>query len=371
MASSLAVELINHIMEYLYYDPDALRACSLTSRMWLFPSQLQLFNSVTLTDLRSLRKFGDLMRTSPRIAKLVRELCIDAHAASLGRDSQTWVRSVAPACLLPRRAAYAAVPLRELERSSSRRRLSPEHTHVHVCDGSALSGGQFSTHPNARSPGVFLSKALKALSGFALRLTGLTIGPFCPLKDICRLFRHTRIHTHLRRVEFPRVDYQEVPAVDTLLALIGPDLLHFKIGCAFECPPSVLEWLSDNVDFSRNTRLRSLEFTVIDNRSEAMGWIPFILSQVASTNTRLSRIVFNVSILFDTQMQHSEWQKIEAILSYARLWALTEVIFVRRGGLDMESFRWVMRNRFAELEVRNLLHVQDGGDWTKGERVRP
>lgn len=88
--SRLPQDICDAVIEHLYADTHALRACAATSRAWRHTSQRLLFASISLADAASANALLDLLDTSPYLAPFVRRLRIDAGQGYLDR-APPWV----------------------------------------------------------------------------------------------------------------------------------------------------------------------------------------------------------------------------------------------------------------------------------------
>ncbi|PCH35385.1 hypothetical protein WOLCODRAFT_107343 [Wolfiporia cocos MD-104 SS10] len=69
-------ELADKILDYLWDDPAALAACSLTCRAWVFNCRSHLFRKVDLTRAARRIRFAQVLSTSTGVGEHVRELTI-------------------------------------------------------------------------------------------------------------------------------------------------------------------------------------------------------------------------------------------------------------------------------------------------------
>jgi hypothetical protein len=69
-----AQELIDIIVDYLFDDPYALRACSQVGRSWSDRARSYIFSSIELFSEDDARSFGNVLKQSPRLAIYVQEV---------------------------------------------------------------------------------------------------------------------------------------------------------------------------------------------------------------------------------------------------------------------------------------------------------
>ncbi|KAJ6583096.1 hypothetical protein DFH09DRAFT_1145287 [Mycena vulgaris] len=87
--TTLPQELVDLILDHVHLDPDgreeSLRACALTARSFVRPSQIHLFSRVDSS--RALREFSGLILSSPHVAAYVQTLNIRTGPGSPGHTS--------------------------------------------------------------------------------------------------------------------------------------------------------------------------------------------------------------------------------------------------------------------------------------------
>lgn len=259
MPYTLPAEIQDHIIDFLYADPAALRACALASRRWRKASQYHIFRSVTITSEATLDRFADLTRSQPRgpvIASYVRELRLNAKSHWKGyAASQAWVTRVAvrlgPALAHIDTLHFEYIewdqlrvePATFLEFATSFARVSA--LHLHVCN--------FATFKDFENLViVFQQLAHLALDIIAwrddpaaafqqpvqlrlqLRLRSIHVRRYCTLHAIASWLMNTPSRASLTSVKFDTVDGADARAVGQLLRLLGRSLQHVKIGCKFD-----------------------------------------------------------------------------------------------------------------------------------------
>ncbi|KAI0930653.1 hypothetical protein AcV5_007312 [Taiwanofungus camphoratus] len=383
----LPTEVMYIIIEHNSSDVATLRASSLTCRSWLPASRRCLFHTVTLVDKDTLHRFSELIASADDIAHLVRELHVKAYGNCT--ETENWVYGVAPLLadkLVSLKSLWFShvewvnmcindTFLVQLRRFAGVQGLSfsscrfggsydflpivlafPRLSHLSIDvvtwadDVCYLNGNPFRNMPSPQD----------SLPPCPLQLSSITIGRHCDPSKLLLLaswFPSGTCYSSLRSVAFDVVDKERVGIIGRLLRSLGPSLEHVRLGCDFSIHQGRVR-LSDYIDISHNTGLRSLHIRLLDLQDHMMSWVPTLLSQISSTH--LSQIVFDIWLWHGRQLRNHMWDRIEWILSHPRYACVKEVVFVHRGELDLASARNAIEARLSSVrQVNKIVRVRE------------
>jgi hypothetical protein len=79
VSPAMAQELVDRVIDFLHDDSASLRVCALVHSHFRAPSQLHLFNKVTLRNLASVTPLGAALQHTPALARYIRELQLMNH----------------------------------------------------------------------------------------------------------------------------------------------------------------------------------------------------------------------------------------------------------------------------------------------------
>ncbi|KAH9941343.1 hypothetical protein B0H21DRAFT_753234 [Amylocystis lapponica] len=327
-------ELCDRTIDYLWDDPRALRACSLTCRAWLPSTRLHLFHSISLNGPNDCARLIAVLDVSAKASAglefYIRELTLsgrfDRHwnvwSNPKAMDiplSQLLVRLDRVECLKITAtrhvqnsgpdAADTADPYREMLRCLCQgpfaRSIRSLHlTHIAFPDSAdiecLLASYPRLTHlklshvyanrcsPSLQKPAHHVRKA--ALEDLVF------VNTDSPLTMADWLFETS--FGRLRTLDWQgRVTKDGQPVLKDLLRAAGPSLEHARLYLRLQREQVAQDWL---VDLSPCTRLVSLDLS-------CDRWLPSVLAQLRSPQLALITIKVHLFRGYEAQMDWSAW----------------------------------------------------------------
>ncbi|KDR78845.1 hypothetical protein GALMADRAFT_266269 [Galerina marginata CBS 339.88] len=337
-------ELTAEILNHLWDDENALKACSLACRAFLHTSQQHLFSKIVLWKGLPGHRFRDLLRSSPHLSLYVEYFEVsDLHGSWVWNDRTSI--SFCLSCLSNLRALVFHYPLEDLEETRWNNIIEeglldslidtlhlPSLTYLNLfCFPPALliKHGRNLTH-------------LVVESDFTESYTSHNISSTCCTSQEKISMDFLQVNIVDEGVERPRTlqDLYNTVDVTTLKRFSGcgdvgikchHDLWSFMKACAgtleeldFEpCSDAHIPEIStmDPIDWSTMTALRVLRIR-LEVTTPARGpminqfpWFMTLLDKLSPPNTRLEELVVHVNYAFCGQkIEVHHWAKLSALL---------------------------------------------------------
>lgn len=376
----LSNELVARIVDYLHNDTRSLKSCSLASHSFLARARHSLFEIVHL-NLRTCRKFLDILETSPGVGPYVKEV----HIAVSPRETPPWVDKHLPAisAKLPNvlrlyiggQAVYKAAPLIgfssiremhilacEIESTNafltllgSFPQLETMYTNE-MCvyrdaDPSADDGPPVSKRPPNLKSITFNSSrgdANKAMNWLVSRSFCQTLERYtaCPFQDI------------------------GLKAAGPLVKACGPVLKQFKLGLVAMKTQGGFGDIFGSEEFSlaKNTNLVTLELCSPAALAKLYGaddvsfdWFPLILAQVSSPY--IEEVGFYLWEEDLDQLSTSPWTRIVDLLASPQFSSLRKIAFHVWGNEEATSqITENVKQKFTRLADRGILRFDSTPD---------
>ncbi|THG98280.1 hypothetical protein EW026_g3881 [Hermanssonia centrifuga] len=186
----------------------------------------------------------------------------------------------------------------------------------------------------------------------AHRLTFLRIGRTCPVYPVKSWLATTSSLRYLRDLCLDELDPSDIADAGHMLSQLGRNLVRLKLGCRYDSDYWSQWKITDHIQLSRNTNLRSLHLGLIDTQDLLMIWVPLVLGQTRA----LESLTFDIRLWMQSQLNGENWNKLEEVLLGDRF---PRVTFVQKGNvdqqgpLDLEGTKAVLRARFPRLSAFN------------------
>ncbi|KAF9456844.1 hypothetical protein BDZ94DRAFT_312488 [Collybia nuda] len=396
--NDIPADIISTILYHLRHDHSTLRACSLISPIFLFPSRMYLYSEINLSvGSRQCRKFRDLLSSNPHLGVHVRHLSIkdsqEDHDSDVG-----WILSE-PA--LP--FVIESLPLL---RSFYLSCFKPDDNKLIL---------EWHTLPSGLKSSIFHLLQLATLEKVEFRSLRFPISIFCDspqlrcmhlpgcfldgaAKTIKQLYRHDK--TRLTQLSITAETYSS-DLIDTLthvfdvsqlrdLIILGPNPRMLKVAKELINSSALsmerFQWslpyfynstgyITSHIpmDLSIVSNLRVLEmgvdFWYENPKRDPFPWLFRTLSDIAkSGNTvNLERIVVGVTAegFGDHELRsligYSIWGDLDAILTggaYSKLQSVTIYLCALYTPGELSSV-WLapMKKRLPSLRAKGLLHI--------------
>ncbi|KAH9948534.1 hypothetical protein B0H21DRAFT_227544 [Amylocystis lapponica] len=383
-------EISDRIIDNLYDDKDALKACSLTCQCFLPRAQFHYFSTLTLNaDLW--HGFERLRATRPQAVELVRSLKL-THSGNFSDRNLAWNYVAISRMLESVRASawtFYAVTKLELHQVALtvpwtdmvvQHFLAVEELRVVGCIVSDATSLQKMATSFPRLKKLKMGELL-ILSGpddvepptlpeiSDLRFPSAFVDPQRPATRFLGWMIEKSLHTHIATLEIPIHRPREALVVQTLLEARGPGLKHLYFGLEPDGPADDL--LDTPLSLSPCTGLRTLGFWSLKlhhdepwNSTAHLGWMPVLLGQVNSPD--LEHIHFRIraggSSLKD--LNAIDWARVDDILAREEFEGLRRVtVEIVRGEAIKGFMTQYIKRRVPRLEARGIVryihHVSD------------
>ncbi|GBE83251.1 hypothetical protein SCP_0502990 [Sparassis crispa] len=363
----LPPEIFDHIIDFLWDDPSALAACSLTCRTWLPTTRLHLFRSVTLGGAHHCAQLNALLDASAAastgIPRYIRELCIltpwmdeHGHLNHLGQGltlllprlravqhlalaNVLWNPSFSPTtkqeeeCFLTFSPAVRTLRLSfvDFENPHDLLRFLSAYPQLRTVHMSNVSWG---SNAGLGAPSPVVVPELGA-GEKAIRIEDLTIvdtGQFqTAVEAMASLFLSPRFDLRLRRLHWGVYAFaSRGPGFKNVLRRAGTHLEELQIALYSLDTDAALP---DDVTLAHNTRLASLHIVSNTFAGVRCPWVPALLSTIASP--RLSQIIFTFLGTVGVDWAHVD----ESLSHLPRTLPRLVVTFGIHGGETVDAIR--------------------------------
>ncbi|KAL6305965.1 hypothetical protein BKA93DRAFT_189788 [Sparassis latifolia] len=330
-------EIFDFIIDYLWEDLWALRACSLTCRAWLPTTRLHMFNSVYLSGARRYLPFADLLTasaTSPiGLAHYVRELTLndaiseEAFIACLPSLALLYnvdilIVDKMPWEFLERQLTAAVFPMLKMlklrctsvENINSLYRFLFNHSKCKIVRIFVASYFPWSEVQQLSLPEIQTGE---------LSLEELVLKTPSPLESHAALVSfmlRAQVHLQVRKFQWASAGKGvERDGLRDLLQRIGESLEYLSLMIY----PSVCDRSGKqedtsitNLSLAHNSHLRSLEIVCPGNRTQSRcSWVSNVLDLITPIHARLQQITFISRGSFEIYVASLDWHHIDASLA--------------------------------------------------------
>ncbi|KAI1793949.1 hypothetical protein LXA43DRAFT_1092308 [Ganoderma leucocontextum] len=357
-------ELSDYIIDFLYDDPQSLRACASTCNAWAPASRFHLFRTVSLNSANSTTAFRRLLDSSPNLGLYVHDLAVAklTHVVTISLPDEA---------LEELRPAQNTLPS-ILAHSPNLQTLSLSHA-----DLKCFVDIRMLAHPTVSSLTVSycqfadLADVADLVSSFpslaSLSMSGLT------WKDEARTPTPARLPS-LRSLVLGRdmdseklfewleaalsarcASERDADLVGAFLKLAGPSLHDLSLDWSLTGDKTVV--LPDSMSLGECAALKhlSLEFPV--HFSAHLPWVTSFLATLGGTSLRSIsceiRLLGNIDAL--------DWEHLNKILSseaYSSLEALKYDVNVWPGvHKDFAEVEGLVRARLAAFDKKGMVHI--------------
>ena len=366
----LPAELCDHIIDHLWDDLSALRACSLTCKDWLPSSRFHLFRNVRLRHADDVQRFRALLASTPSVALCVRKLSFSADydgatPDGVALEDDAWVNDVVDILRLLQnvttlalarvrwhalheetRAAFEALSrtvhelfLFEVSFKASRDVIAflssfptlrdlyfdavswaedsptpfdaPSSSSSEIQDTASRMQLSYLFLDPKSSPTLVTEWLLRRPEGSEPRLQNIQLcwRDLTDTKPLGDLLRASGASLEALQIEFP--DGLPFPTADADAAGTGAD--------APAAADADADALADNLSLAHNTGLRALHFAGlrVDPRAPAAAGrlFPWVAAMLARVHARqLRELTFTLEVARAADLAALDWARVDALL---------------------------------------------------------
>ncbi|KAI0756603.1 hypothetical protein C8Q80DRAFT_1090923 [Daedaleopsis nitida] len=369
-------ELSDYIIDFLYEEPTALRACALTCRSWAPAARFHLFRSVILQNRDFTTPFQRLLHTAPDLGWYVRELTV---AKFVDGDSKP-PSSVA---VVPQESAAVAKAIPKIfANTPALRTLSLSHVDMKCISMSDLRGLK---HPSVSALSLsycqfaefadlvdlvacFPNVAELAISGLTWRneirvctpnpiptLQRITLGRDTDSEVLFAWFEAASFHTTVKMLTARCASQRDTDLLGPFVKLSGESLQHLDLDWSMTGDKTVV--LPESISLGNCAALEHLALHFLVHYSTSVPWVTSLLATLQAASIRSIscdvRLLGNVDAL--------DWEGLSKLLSSEAYRTVEEVNFAVNlwAGVhkDFAEVEGLIRARLAAFDKKGMLHI--------------